>query len=62
MRDYKKAREYLQNVRMLFDKTMAPEMKEALETAVDALLECDINRRNITYISPLDIERMKNDT
>lgn len=35
---YKEAREYLQNMRIFFDKTMAPKLKKALLLADEALL------------------------
>ena len=60
MNKYLKARVYLQEYRIQFDKTMAPEMKEALLVAEEALLNQGLEYDNITYISP--IERIKNDT
>lgn len=62
MNKYVEARVYLQEYRLQFDKTMAPEMKEALLIAEEALLNQAIENDKITYISPIEIERIKNDT
>lgn len=47
-----KAKEYLQEQRIIFAKTMNPEMKEALEAADLALTRCIEQEVNITYIPP----------
>lgn len=47
-----KAREYLQEQRVIFAKTMNPEMKEALEAADLALTRCIDQEMNVAYIPP----------
>jgi hypothetical protein len=47
-----KAREYLQEQRVIFAKTMNPEMKEALEAADLALTRCIVQEMNVAYIPP----------
>ena len=47
-----KAKEYLQKQRIIFAKTMNPEMKEALEAADLALTRCIEQEENVAYIPP----------
>lgn len=61
IRTFEDARNYLQGVRLNFDKTMAQDMKDALELADKALAMVIIESKNIAYISPMDMEGVKDE-